>query len=699
MKNLFIIIIILYTTPVFGEKSLDLMLKKAVASQACGDFSQALEIIPTALQIAQNLPEKHYQAMVFSRIGDLYLSLGYVEKALGNLEKGEDAAIQAGHAYTLAHVLNNTGNCLAARRDYDRGLAAYQEALSLLDHAPQQHNQELGIRIMLNSARVYQALKQTEKLNSTLTRAFKMTNELLDSHSKISILLSLGLLGKNTALHKALDLAGQLQDFRSAARACGYLGHWYEQKQDYTQALDYTRQAILWCQQGRAPEILYLWLQQLGRIFKARHELEPAIKAYRQALTVLNPIRTRLYKGLREQQDIFNRKVKPVYLELTELLLTRAETMPEQNQEPILREARAVMEKLKTVELQEYFQDECVIQRRSRKVSVRPSDNHSAVLYPIAMHDSLAILISLESNIRFVRVPVKADQLNQTVIRVRAQLQDTQNTQYLQGAEKLYAWLIQPIEDLLQQAQIHTLIVAPDGILRTIPFAALYDGEKFLIEKYAVVTVPAMTLTATDPSKHKQNQNKILLEGLSKARHGFAPLPNVTLELAGIQKVMGGKINQDQDYTTANLKDEFASHTYSYVHIATHGVFGGNAANTFLLTYDGRLSMDQLEKMLKGSPVELLTLSACQTALGDERAAFGLAGIAVKAGVSSAVATLWFVDDIATAEAMTTFYRELKKTELSKAKALQNTQKYLINQPRFRHPAYWAPFLLIGNWS
>jgi len=117
---------------------------------------------------------------------------------------------------------------------------------------------------------------------------------------------------------------------------------------------------------------------------------------------------------------------------------------------------------------------------------------------------------------------------------------------------------------------------------------------------------------------------------------------------------------------------------------------------------DDKLTINRLEKLMRLSefrkePVELLTLSACQTAVGDERAALGLAGIAIKAGARSALATLWFIDDTATSVLVSEFYRQLQ-IPLSKARALQNAQKMVLSQRRFRHPAYWSAFLLIGNW-
>jgi len=137
--------------------------------------------------------------------------------------------------------------------------------------------------------------------------------------------------------------------------------------------------------------------------------------------------------------------------------------------------------------------------------------------------------------------------------------------------------------------------------------------------------------------------------------------------------------------------------------ISSHGQFDRNPKKSFLLTYDSKLTMDRLEKLfrvtgLRKRQVELLTLSACQTAVGNERAALGLAGVALKAGARSALASLWFVDDEATSQLVGEFYQQLQNPELSKAQALQNAQRKLAKQRRFRHPAYWAPFLLIGNW-
>jgi CHAT domain-containing protein len=136
--------------------------------------------------------------------------------------------------------------------------------------------------------------------------------------------------------------------------------------------------------------------------------------------------------------------------------------------------------------------------------------------------------------------------------------------------------------------------------------------------------------------------------------------------------------------------------------MATHAQFESDYRRSFLLAHDDVITMDRLEEVMGSrrftdEPVDLLVLSACQTAAGDERAALGLAGVAVKAGARSALASLWSVNDESTATLITEFYRQLAD-ENGKAAALRGAQLLLLNDERYSHPAYWAPFLMIGDW-
>ena len=267
--------------------------------------------------------------------------------------------------------------------------------------------------------------------------------------------------------------------------------------------------------------------------------------------------------------------------------------------------------------------------------------------------------------------------------------------------ETIYGWLIQPLEKDLEAQKIDTLVFVPDGSLRTIPLAALYDGKDFLIARYAVATIPGLTLT--DPRPLPREHIELLAAGLTDSVQGFPALPNVGEEITRIHKLYEGTMLENKSFTTAKFGKDLDERPYSIVHVASHGKFEKDARNTFLLTYDGKLNMDTLQGYMASTtyreqPVELLTLSACQTAVGDDKAALGLGGVAVKAGARSALATLWYINDQSSSILVTDFYEDLKEPGVSKAKALQDAQLKLLKDRRYDHPSYWSPFLLIGNW-
>jgi CHAT domain-containing protein len=234
-----------------------------------------------------------------------------------------------------------------------------------------------------------------------------------------------------------------------------------------------------------------------------------------------------------------------------------------------------------------------------------------------------------------------------------------------------------------------------------VPLAVLHDGEHFLIEKYAVATSPGLTLKGR--SEGRDEPGTILVNGITESVGGFPALPHVADELDNIAALYPAQVNRDAAFTASSIETELAEKPYSFVHIATHGQFHSDHRRSFLLAHDEVITMDRLEYALGlrqyiSQPVDLLVLSACQTAAGDERAALGLAGVAVKSGAASVVASLWLINDESTATLVSEFYRQLRNGNGNKAKALQNAQLVLMQDERYAHPNYWAPFLLVGNW-
>lgn len=180
-------------------------------------------------------------------------------------------------------------------------------------------------------------------------------------------------------------------------------------------------------------------------------------------------------------------------------------------------------------------------------------------------------------------------------------------------------------------------------------------------------------------------------------------LPGVTQEIDSLRGKIPNTLLMNEGFTVERFKQQALQEPYSVVHIASHGVFGKTADTSFLMAYDGVINMDDLERLLKSDkftkqPVELLTLSACQTAEGDDRAPLGLSGIALKARVRSALGSLWPVSDEAASLLMDEFYKALSQPGTSKVQALRQAQIVLLKQKNLENPFYWSPFILAGNW-
>jgi CHAT domain-containing protein len=502
------------------------------------------------------------------------------------------------------------------------------------------------------------------------------------------------------AMREGLAAGEAVDDARARSAALGYLAELYDEGGRRVDALQLAQRAIVAAEDAGAPELLFRWQWHKARLLKAQGELDEAILAYQHAVSTFGTVRADLAAAA--SRGSFRESVGPLFSELADLLLDQSGRVGDAKRvASYLADARSTMEVLKGAELQDYFQDDCVTALRARTTGIDRLAAQTAALYPIILKDRLELLLTLPDGMKRFTTAVDADTLTREIRSFRLLLEKRTTHQYYPHARRLYDWLIRPIAAELERQRIDTLVIVPDGALRTIPLAALHDGENFLIARYALATTPGLTLT--DPRPLARERVQLLLNGLSDGVQGFPPLPYVAQELDAIQKLYGGRVLRDGQFTVPNMEKNLEATPYSIVHIASHGQFSGEVDKTFLLTYEGRLSMTKLERFLglskfRTQPVELLTLSACETAAGDDRAALGLAGVAIKAGARSAVATLWTVNDPASALVVSDFYRAMRDPAISKAKALQQAQLAALKDPRYRHPNYWSAFLLIGNW-
>ncbi|MCF4970383.1 CHAT domain-containing protein [Nostoc sp. CMAA1605] len=368
---------------------------------------------------------------------------------------------------------------------------------------------------------------------------------------------------------------------------------------------------------------------------------------------------------------------------------------------------------LQMMEIQNYHNQDCqltLVKNQVRNLTV--SKVNTAIFNSIILNEKTAIIARFpraNQKLKLHWINIDSQTFREKVNQFRRGLENYGDIIYNpQLAQQLYDWMIRPFANDLETLEINTLVFIQDGILRSIPMAALHDGEKFLVEKYAIATTPSLSLTNLQTSK--QNKVRALAVGLTQSAivegRRYEALKNVATEIREVKRqIPNSKQLLDQNFTRDRLKSELRETFYPIIHIATHGEFGQHPDETFLVTGDNqKLTITELDNIFRNisyihDSVDLLLLTACESAIGSERAALGLAGVAVQAGVKTALASLWSINDAATVKLITEFYEAWCHSGVTKAEALRIAQRSLItNGGQSSHPAYWAAFVLVGNW-
>ncbi len=679
------------------------------AHWALGDYTVALNAYQLSLQNARQSGNAGTITTALTNVGNLYArqSSRYAEQAI--------AAIAEGEREEAAHLTRQ------AEEHRKAALAAYQESLGLTRSPATEISTLLNLNYLLKQA----ATPDWQIIRRQHDRILSLLASQPDSRDKVYALIHLAAyplpdsspIQQQQWLAQAQAIAQALGDRRAESFA---LGTWARilETSDPTLAMTLTQEALLAAQAVNAPDSLYRWQWQMGRLLKAQGESDRAIVAYEQSVATLQSIRSDILATNRDLQFNFRDAVEPVYRELVDLLLNPGQdpkqnprqisikqshpdlTRPDSSQKANIQKALDVLELLKLAELANFFGDECVeVAQAQSNATTIPAD--TLVVYSVILEKHTDLILRLPDGSLVNReVMLGASEITQLVSRLRTLLEKRTTEEYLPEAQRIYDLLIRPLEPAMQQLQPKTLVFIQDGVLRKVPMAALHDGSEFLIQKVAIATAPSLSLVNLGkPDSPKLNA---LILGLTVARPPFAALTNVSKESQQVQSILGGTVLLNQDFTLARLEQELQQSAYPIIHLATHGKFGVDNDSTFLLGYDQRITIDQLDNLLrkqrKRALVELLTLSACQTATGDNRSALGIAGVAVRAGVRSAIATLWAINDESTVPLIETFYRQLRQPGVSKAEALRTAQLAMLNDLDLSHPAVWSPFILIGNW-
>jgi CHAT domain-containing protein len=738
-----------------SDEKIRSLINQNLALQALGRYHQSRKILEQVLPDIEKQPASVIKVTLLRSLGDIQLYLGEIDASLKTLQQSYEIAQEIKSNPQIAATLLSFGNAKRAkgnqvqsrlqntanldtttpllyvtkpispevRKLYQQAVQLYEQTVAISTSPVIKFKAQLNLFSVLIEL---QEFSNAGTLYSQLQSAIKqLPLSQTSSHARINLAKYLLFLKQVSPTHApqwediaqilatAIKQAQILEDGRSQAYGMGILASVYLQTQNLTDAQQLTEKALNLALGIETKDIAYLWQWQLGYIFKLQNNIAEAIDYYSQAVNNLNNLRSDLLILNPDLQFSFRDDVEPVYRQFVDLLLqpSSSQNISQTN----LKQARDVIEALQLGEIENYFQEAC-LQAKPEIVDtvVDKTDTTAAVIYPMILQNRLEIILKLPNQNRFNHYTtfIAANEVEKTLEKLQDSLrQPEQINQVKKISGEVYSWLIEPLEVDLQENQVETLVFVLDGTLRNIPMAVLYDNkspekeQKYLIEKYAIVLTPGLQMLTPKPLQ--QQKLNVLIAGVSEKRfvenQKFNALPNVQIEIEKIQsQIQNSKKLLNQSFTDTNLQKQINDARYTIVHIATHGNFSSNLEETYILTWNKLLRVKDFDKLFQintntdSQAIQLLVLSACETASGDKRATLGLSGIAVRAGARSTLATLWAVEDKSTAELMVQFYRELQKNKLNKAKALQQAQ---INLLRNRDlPLIWASYVLVGNW-
>lgn len=696
-------------------------LVKAIALRSFGNVLQLVGDLEPSFKVLQQSRDIAKKLQSPSEISATLLSLGNTALALGNRETSQQDSISLEN-YTPLHCINKPVST-ESLKFYQQAAQFYEEAVttatSPLSQIPAQLN-HLSILLKL------QQWSQAKKLSSEIqVKLAKIPPSHTANYAQINFAQNLVCLKQATnadipsskeiaqMLATSVQQARSMDDERSVAYALGALGGLYLENQDISNAQKLTQEALMVAQAIKAGDIGYLWQWQLGYILRIQGDVTGAIANYTEAVNTLKYLRNDLITLNPDVQFSFRDNIEPVYRQLVNLLLQPSSTVTskESISQKNLKQARGILETLQLAELENFFREACLkaVPEQIDEV-VDKTDGTAAVIYPIILADHLDIILKLpnQTELSHYTINKKSRDIESILEKLQKYLREPDRINDVNKlSQQVYSWLIQPLEIELEKKNIKTLVFVLDGDLRNIPMAVLYDqkNQKYLIQKYAISLAPGLQLI--EPKSLQKVQINGLIAGVSEQRQiegrSFAKLKNVEVELQQIQSAIPKNAELfNQAFTKINLQNQIKKIPYTVVHIATHGEFSSNPNKTFILTWEQLLKAKDFDNLIRfsgqreSSAIELLVLSACETAQGDKRATLGLAGIAVRAGARSTLATLWAVDDKSTAQFMSKFYQELENSKVTKAEAVRRAQIQLLTD--YEIPYLWAPYILVGNW-
>lgn len=813
---------------VVTTSSFDRYMELAEQNRARGYLINAERGYFAAGNAARNLSQ---QVAAAGELGALYMQMRRYPEARRYLGFAHDKA--SGEAkLRFAVDLGNLEFANPEQRNAEQAEAFYREART-------SQNPATRATAGINLARVAPQAERIARLEQALADVAAVNDEAARARLQLGVAslaskqAEKGLEMAYFYTRRALLSGEALKDRRIQLIAYDLLSRLYENQNSDRDSMLLTMRGLQIGDATSDQDILLQLQWRRGRLLAKRGELAQAIGAYQDAVNYIQEIRLDIPIDYEDGRSSFRETLGPIYIGLADLLLKSLDQNPDASPELIkktLYRARDLAELMKQSELQDYLGDRCTVE--TAQASVQGTDlrvdQGTAIYYPIVFPDRLELLVETADGIRRSKSLVDEPTLRRNVFAFANALRNGE-TGVRAVATALYGFLMQPVVSLLEQQRVDRLVVVPDGVLRLVPFSALYDGKQYVVERFSVATASGLSLTQAAANSGKK-ETSVLIAGLSDpgqvvqklydasingifsatrantdksneatqepptaetaaqksrglaaqvktrdisrcfetasqaaalkegvegqanfasvvsrglnqqtAQLDIAPqsstsptktqapsaaadesdaskarairvaalreelkLPGVDIEVNAIRKVTSGKVLLNNAFTLKNFSREVESGDYNIVHIASHGLFGGTADNSFLLADDELITMNDLQRLLKSGalerkPIDLLTLSACETAEGDDRAPLGISGAALKARARSAIGTLWPVSDDAAKAIMTDFYGNVFRGDAKDA-SLREAQLKLVHDPKMNNPFFWAPFIIVGNW-
>ncbi|MEB3357348.1 MAG: CHAT domain-containing protein [Synechococcales bacterium] len=697
------------------------LINEANALQALGFSVQAAAQLQRVYQLVQQQPDAQVRVVGLRSLGVALRRVGQLSASQTRLRESLQAINDAnldGAKSALFLELGNTewalwqraialGKMDDAQTYQEATLAFYQQAVSAAT-LPLEH-----LQAQLNQLKLLTQTGQTTAATELATALLADFPDLPASRTTVEAHLNFARTVRQLpafpqtqtaqVLTTALQLARELRDPITESRALGQLGELYEQTGQWQAAQRLTEQALLKAEGTQASDGRYQWEWQLGRLQRQQGDRAGAIASYQAAIASLQSVRSDLLTIDADIQFAFRDGVEPIYREFVELLLSDGDGSPPS--QAVLKQAIQQVDALQLAELENFLRCDIGAVVALDEVEADPT---AAKLYPLLLANRLAVVLDIPHQpLVYHEVSQSRPQVEAQLHQLRRDLGEPDRTpEAIAQLTAVYQWLIQPFEaTLADHPQIQTLVFVLDGALRNVPMAALYDGERYLVERYGVAVAPRLTLFQPE---ERSPRLSVFLGGVGEPQtlnnQTFPKIENLTPELNTIQELANAAPPLiDAAFTKTRLEQQLNSGTYSAIHLKTHGVFSSDPEETFILAYGEVITSRELGHLLQSSrsaaplPLELLVLSACSTAQGDNRAVLGMAGIAIQAGARSVVSTLWEAQDLPNTQLMIRFYQELLNPNTSRAQALRLAQLSLLQQG-YTRPHIWATYVLVGNW-